>query len=175
MTLSSSLYSPSGHPQHLGMAIWQKTSILIVLAFWLSGTVLMDAVMMPVLYTSGMLQSPSFGPVGYALFWVFNRIELLCAGLVLAGVLAVRSLESWRTRLSLRVVLLAAGLGLIALAETFGLTPAMSALAAHLTLSSGDVPPSMNTLHLGYWVLDSLKLLAGAGILYSVYRAIRFP
>jgi hypothetical protein len=156
-------------------ALWQKTLILGTLAFWLSSTLLMDTVMMPVLYASGMLQSQGFAPVGYALFWVLNRVELICAGGVLVGVLAVRSLESWRTRISPRVVILAALLVSVVLAETFGLSPQMSALGVSLDpfTPSMEPPAGMGLLHVSYWLLDGLKLLAGAGILQGVYRSVR--
>jgi Domain of unknown function (DUF4149) len=160
--------------QPLQTALWQKTLVMGTLAFWLSSTLLMDFVMMPVLYTSGMLQSPEFAPTGYAMFWVLNRVELICAAVVLVGVMAVRSLESWRTRISPRVVLLSALLCLIALVDTFGLSPQMSALGVSLGLFTPLAPPAtMAALHMGYWFLDGLKLIAGAGILHGVYRAVR--
>ncbi len=170
MTVMESIHFKEPRP----VTLWTKTLVLGTVAFWLSSTVLMDFVMMPVLYISGMLQSPEFAATGYSMFWVLNRVELLCAGVVLAGILAVRSLESWRTHISPRVVLMAAFLILIALVETFGLTPEMSALGVSLGLFTPlEAPAAMTILHVGYWLLDMLKILAGVGILHGVYRAVR--
>ncbi len=173
--MPNSSASQAAHAPFWQSPLWQKTLILGMLAFWLSSTLLMDTVMMPVLYGSGMLQSPGFAPAGYALFWVMNRVELVCAAVVLAVVLAVRSRESWRSQISPRVVLMAILLCVIVLVETYGLSPQMSALGASLGLMDAGLEPpaAMGAMHLGYWLLDGLKLVAGVGVLQSVYRSVR--
>jgi uncharacterized membrane protein HdeD (DUF308 family) len=66
------------------------------------------------------------------MFGTFNRIELLCAAVVLTGLLTMvyrhRSERNWgKTEVILSVMLLG-----IVLAQTYALTPQMSALGIQL-------------------------------------------
>jgi hypothetical protein len=63
---------------------------MCALGFWLSGSLLLDFVIMPGLSAVGMMSQANAATVGYSLFWIFNRIELLCAALVLTSLLALR-------------------------------------------------------------------------------------
>lgn len=154
---------------------WQ-TIIVLTLTFWLSSSLILDLVIMPELYAAGMISQPSFTTAGYSIFWVFNRIELLCAAVVLTGVLILNSTQNstqsaiahharWAVVLSL--FLLAT-----ALVYTYALTPTMSALGLQLDLFelTAEVPTLMNQMHEGYWTLEVFKLLAGGALLGLCYR-----
>jgi hypothetical protein len=143
----------------------RQTILIGILAFWLSSSLLLDLIIMPTFYASGMMTTPDFATVGYAIFWVFNRLELLCAALILTGVLVLVN-ESQTNKVNLKVVLAALMLA-IALFYTYGLAPQMSTLGLQLNLFSpaSDVPTFMNQLHGGYWLLEVLKLCAGGVLL----------
>ncbi|MEL6159653.1 MAG: hypothetical protein AAGJ95_14670 [Cyanobacteria bacterium J06554_11] len=152
--------------------------VLLIVTFWLSSSVLLDFLFMPMMYESGMMNDPGFASGGYSLFWLFNRVELLCAATVLTGLLALRqrrdqfavTVSGARSRWALMIGSL---LFAIALIYTYLLTPHMSALGLNL---SGHIyepmPPSMSLMHLAYWGLEALKL-AGTGFLMRLcYRDI---
>lgn len=148
--------------------IWQSIAMLI-LGFWLGASLLLDWVIMPGLYVSGMMTQASFASAGYVIFWNFNRLELLSAGLVLTSMLALCNSQSkWhRSAIILSVVLLA-----IALVNTYLLTPQMSAIGLELNLfqTTTETPAGMNVLHGSYWVLEAVKLLAGGTLLNWYWR-----
>lgn len=146
--------------------LWQTVGTL-TLGFWLSACLLLDAVIMPSLYASGMMVESEFASAGYTIFSVFNRIELLCAALVLTGIFTTLKLhkdEGSRNGIAIAfsVVMMA-----VALIDTYGLTPQMSALGMQLNLfeTVTEVPNVMNQMHAGYWVLEMLKLAAGTIVL----------
>jgi hypothetical protein len=150
---------------------WQAI-VMVALIFWLSGSLIIDLVIMPSLYVSGMMVSPDFAAAGNLMFWGFNRVELICSGLVATGLMVLSNLmgdgsKRRRTAIILSLVLLA-----IALIDTYGLTPQMSALGMQLNLfdSAAEVPAGMNSLHQGYFVLESLKLAVGGTLLGWCYQ-----
>jgi Domain of unknown function (DUF4149) len=148
-----------------------KTLVLSVLAFWLSGSLLLDLVLMPTMYATGMMSEPGFATAGYAIFGVFNRIELLCAALVLTGVLVMRNTQAIATQASQWMMPLAIGLLGIVLVCTYGLAPEMSALGLRLNLFEPEsVPAVMNQMHIEYWVLELMKLVATSILLGFCYR-----
>lgn len=157
---------------HLKKSNWHPI-LVFTLAFWLSGSLVLDLLMMPTLYASGMMASPGFAAAGYSMFWAFNRVELLCAALVLTGSLALYWTRGFGNRLQSTTIVLAGFLLTVALIFTYGLTPQMSALGLQLDAftSSVETPALMNVLHAGYWALELLKLTAGGGLLWLVYRA----
>uniref|UniRef100_A0A832H3Q1 DUF4149 domain-containing protein n=1 Tax=Oscillatoriales cyanobacterium SpSt-402 TaxID=2282168 RepID=A0A832H3Q1_9CYAN len=158
----------------LNQSGWKKVLIL-VLAFWLSGSLLLDGLVMPSMYVSGMMTEPGFATAGYSLFWLFNRVELLCAALVFTSVLVLRYTRHPWNRPGQFTVLLSMVLMAIAFIDTYGLTPQMSALGLQLNwFTALETPALMNQLHLGYWLLDCLKLLA-AGALLWVYNRVSAP
>ena len=150
---------------------WQ-TVVVFTLAFWLSSSLILDLVVMPSLYATGMMNQPGFAAAGYAIFWLFNRIELLCAALVLTGVLVLRWMQPIYSRKGYAGALLAALLVAIALLYTYALTPQMSALGLELDLfnTTLEVPAGMNQLHGSYWALEVLKFVSGGLLLNLCYR-----
>jgi hypothetical protein len=153
---------------------WQTIAIF-ALAFWLSSSLILDLVIMPGMYAAGMMIQPNFAAAGYSIFWVFNRIELLCAALVLTGVLVLFNLHSTPAEQSNNgrlTVILSALLLAIALAYTYFLSPTMSTLGLQLNLfESAAVPAAMDQMHQGYWALELVKLTAAGTLLSSLYRA----
>jgi hypothetical protein len=161
--------------------------VLSVVAFWLSCSALLDFLLMPMMYESGMMSEPNFATAGYSIFWLFNRVELLCAATILSGLLVLRHRRSRsegqfeviasgsRSRWALMIgaVLLA-----IALIYTYVLTPQMSALGLHLDgfadaqANAQTVPQAMNALHALYWGLEVVKLVAAGWLVKLCYRDI---
>lgn len=152
---------------------WQMM-ILLTLAFWLSGSLILDTLIMPILYSSGMMVTPGFATAGYSIFWMFNRIELLCAALVLTGILVLDYGQNAVGKRSWKSIILSFSLLVIALIYTYGLSPQMSALGLQLNLfnSSQKAPALMDSLHLGYWLLEGIKLIAGGFLLKLQYSAL---
>ncbi len=150
--------------------------VLLIVTFWLSSSVLLDFLMMPMMYGSGMMSTPDFATAGYSMFWVFNRVEILCGAAILTGLLVLRQNRSEydviasgsRSRWALW---LSGALFAIALIYTYLLTPQMSALGLNLSGEFSDfVAPQMNLMHVAYWGLEALKLM-GAGLLIKLcYR-----
>ncbi|MBW4609418.1 MAG: DUF4149 domain-containing protein [Hassallia sp. WJT32-NPBG1] len=149
--------------------IWQ-TAVILTLGFWLSASIILDWVIMPSLYLSGMMTQAGFATAGYTMFWNFNRIELLSAGLILTGVLAMSKTHSWRVGTVVLAVLLLA----VSLIDTYFLTPQMSAIGVQLNLfeTATTIPATMNLLHGGYWVLEAVKLLAAGTLLSRCWREV---
>ncbi|MFH7025583.1 MAG: hypothetical protein ACHBN1_09290 [Heteroscytonema crispum UTEX LB 1556] len=146
---------------------WQNV-VMLTLGFWLSASLVLDWVIMPSLYLSGMMTQAGFATAGYVIFWNFNRIELLAAGVVLTGVLALNNTINWhRAGIILSVLLLA-----VTLLDTYSLTPQMSAIGVQLNLfdTVAEIPANMNLLHGGYWVLEAVKLIAGGTLLKWCWR-----
>lgn len=147
---------------------WQPVTML-TLAFWLSSSILLIALVMPSLYVTGMMAEPGFASAGYTLFSVFNRVEVLCGALILTGVLVSRGNQDLFHRKGYVSIILAVILLGIALIDTYGLTPQMSALGLSLNLFDGKLPTPdlMNQLHASYWSLEVLKLSA-CGLLLNL-------
>lgn len=151
--------------------------VLLILTFWLSSSVLLDFVMMPMMYESGMMSTPGFATAGYSLFWVFNRVEMLCAAAILTGLLVLRQNRSQydviasgsRSRWALW---LSGALFAIALTYTYLLTPQISGLGLNLSggLSKGVLSSQMSLMHGLYWALEALKLVAAGLLVKLCYR-----
>ncbi len=148
-------------------SVWPRI-VTVILAFWISSSLLLDLVIMPTLYMSGMMAGSDFAIAGYDLFWVFNRIELLCAAIVVTGLLVQQQLKSKGHRAYGKFFLGCLMLA-ITLACTYGLTPNMSALGVQLDLYKAgvEIPAAMNIFHFGYWVLEAFKLIAGGRLLWQ--------
>ncbi|MEO1591333.1 MAG: hypothetical protein AAFU71_08590 [Cyanobacteria bacterium J06632_22] len=155
--------------------------ILFVATFWLSVSLFLDLLMMPMMYESGMMADAGFASAGYGMFWTFNRIEMLCAAVILTGLLALHQ----RLRDRLQTVIIsgsrsrwALGIGgvllAITLVYTYLLTPEMSALGLSLSAETGTatVPATMGWMHAAYWTLEALKLAAIAGLVKLCYRDV---
>jgi hypothetical protein len=147
---------------------WQAV-VLFALGFWLSASLLLDWVVMPSLYLSGMMQQPDFTTAGYVIFWVFNRLELLFAAVVLTGVLVWnKTHDQW----NISCVILGVALLAIALFNTYLLTPQMCAVGVHLNLfdTVSTIPTEMNLLHGGYFFLEVIKLVAGGTLFIRCWQ-----
>ena len=138
---------------------WQNIAIAS-LSFWLSGRLILDLVIMPTLWTTGMMESSGFASASYSIFWIFNRVELLCAAVALSSIWAwsqesPSSAENKQQLFAGAVMLLA-----IALSYTFILTPYMSGLGINLDVleATKSLPAEMNQMHAIYWVLEASKL-----------------
>lgn len=150
---------------------WQAIAIF-TLAFWLSSSLILDLVIMPGMYAAGMMTQSGFASAGYSIFWVFNRIELLCAALVLTGVLVLYNIQTEPSHKRRLTVILSGVLLAIAMAYTYALAPTMSTLGLQLNLfeSATAIPAAMNQMHWGYWTLELTKLAAAGTLLTSLYR-----
>ncbi len=153
-----------------------QTIAIFTLAFWLSSSLVLDLVIMPSLYVSGMMTEAGFAPTAYLIFWLFNRIELICAALVLTVLLVLRNLPNPALRLGGKAILLSVILLVVALVDTYGLTPQMSALGMQLNLFevATTTPAGMNQLHQSYWILELIKVTIAGIILgwcYNNYTA----
>ncbi len=149
--------------------------VLFSLMFWFSASLLMDFVVMPGLFVTGMMSQPDFGTAGYSLFWVFNRLELVCGALLLTGLLVAHQGRTDQTVMDSGIrsrwaIELAMGLLAIVLVFTYALTPAMGALGVSLNAfeTAAALPEGMNQLHLLYFGLEALKLI-GCGLLIKLY------
>ena len=145
---------------------WQNLAIGS-LGFWLSGSLVLDLVIMPTLWTTGMMESSGFASASYSIFWIFNRVELLCAAATLSSIWALSKLSAGVNRkpeMFAGAVMLMA----IAISYTFVLTPYMSGLGIDLDLfaTTKSLPVEMNQMHSIYWVLEASKL-GIAGMLLS--------
>lgn len=150
---------------------WQTITGL-TLALWLGGSLLLDVVVLPCLYSAGMMSQAGFASAGYSLFWAFNRLELLAAALTLTGILVWNYTAPWRSfRLSFDTIL---GIALLAivLIETYFLTPQMSALGIQLNQFStlSLFTPAMEQLQESYWFLEVMKFLACASLLRPLFK-----
>lgn len=148
---------------------WQMATAA-ALGFWISCSLMLDFVVMPGMYVSGMMTQPGFAAAGYSIFWAFNRVELLCGAAVLTGLLAWLSTESIvgrRSLIALGMLLLA-----IPMVYTYGLTPMIGALGLQLDwFTAPAIAPVMTQMHQGYWILELTKLVAAIGMLGFLYNA----
>ena len=152
-------------------ARWQAI-VMVALIFWLSGSVIIDLVIMPSLYVSGMTTSPDFAAAGNLMFWGFNRVELICAALATTGLMVLSNLGNGFGKQSRTAIILSLVLLTIALINTYALTPQMSALGMQLNLfdAATELPAGMNLLHEGYFALEAVKLAVGATLLGWCYQ-----
>jgi hypothetical protein len=149
---------------------WQNLAIGS-LGFWLSGSLILDLVIMPTLWTTGMMESSGFASASYSIFWIFNRLELLCAAAILSSVWALSKLS--RVNRQSQMVAGAVMLMAIAMSYTFVLTPYMSGLGIDLDIfaTTKSLPVEMNQMHSIYWVLEASKLGIAGLVLSLCQRA----
>ncbi|MGA1264206.1 MAG: DUF4149 domain-containing protein [Prochlorothrix sp.] len=150
-------------------------AISLTLALWLGATLLLDLVVMPCLYSAGMLSDPGFASAGQNIFGIFNRMEVLCGAVVLSGFLGVEGVSHrpiMYPRLAMLVALL---LVAIPLAYLYLLSPTMMALEMPLDqFAAAEIPPAMNLMHASYWMLEVLKI-AGIGFLLAISNRTNSP
>lgn len=146
-----------------------------LLCAWMGAIVLLDLVVMPALYFTGMMQQADFAVAGYSIFGMFSHVEMLVSAIVLTLVL-------WQIKVahdsgnslvqthgsSRRLWVLASMLLVICCLVSSALVPQMSALS--MPLDGGfervlrEPDETMNWFHGLYWMLDGLKIFA-AGLL----------
>ncbi|NET44208.1 DUF4149 domain-containing protein [Okeania sp. SIO2B3] len=151
--------------------LWQ-TIVCLTLGFWLSACIILDVVIMPSMYASGMMNTSDFTAAGSIMFSLFNRVELICASLGLTGLLVLSATPNNFIKKSKTAIIFSIALLAIALIDTYGLTPQMSALGINLNLfeSVKEVPLAMNQMHGGYWLLEIIKLVVGGTLLGWCYQ-----
>ena len=150
-----------------------QSVVMITLAFWLSGSVIIDVIIMPGLAAAGMTTQPGFASAGYLLFEVFNHLELLCGALVLTGLLVLSSHQESPQGIvhekikSKRSIILSGILLAISLIYTYILTPEMSGWGLQLNLFEPvtSLSGKMIQMQYSYWLLEIGKLVAGTLIL----------
>ena len=146
---------------------------MFVLGFWLSSSLLLDAIIVPSAYGTGMMSMTDFASMGYVVFGIFNHIELLCAALAIVGVLVLHYYHHLTERQDRLSLILSGVLFAIALIYTYILTPQISGLGLQLDLFApppNSMPPEMMAMQVGYWGLEAIKLLAGVTLLRWFYR-----
>jgi hypothetical protein len=146
---------------------WQNLAVGS-LGFWLSGSLILDLVIMPTLWTTGMMESSGFASASYSIFWIFNRVELLCAAAILSSIWGLSKLSA-RVDRQPQMIAGAVVLMAIAMSDTFILTPYMSGLGIDLDIfaTTKSLSVEMNQMHAIYWVLEASKL-GIAGMLVSL-------
>jgi Domain of unknown function (DUF4149) len=163
----NSRFSVSEAPSKL----WQNIA-MGSLGFWLSGSLMLDLVVMPTMWATGMMESSGFASASYSIFWIFNRVELICAAAALSSLWALSQVS--RAQLDRNSKMFAGALMLmaIALTYTFILTPYMSGLGfdADIFATTKSLPAEMNQMHSIYWVLEASKL-AIIGMLLSLFNS----
>lgn len=151
-------------PMHWQDSVWHRI-LPIALLFWMSASLVLDLLVMPVLYQSGMMADSHFVLAGQALFSAFNRMELLLGAIVLVCIAIKQQLPLMERESPWRNVPIAVLMFGIAILYSYGITPAMSGLG-FAAESSGVIPESMGTMHIAYWALEGVKLM-GLGILFN--------
>ena len=149
-----------------------STVIMCALGFWLSGSLVLDCLIVPGMLTTGMMNEPGFASAGYVMFGAFNHIELLCAATILTGCLVYRFADCFNQRVSFKTVLTAAALLAIALVYTYIFTPQMSSAGMPLDVfaTAKAASASMTVMHLVYWSLEATKLVFAALLLRTFFR-----
>lgn len=157
---------------HTSKPINWSTVIMVVLGFWLSGSLVLDCLIVPGMLTSGMMNEPGFASAGYMIFGAFNHIELLCAAIVLAGCLVYRYGYHLTVQMERKSIFAAISLLAIALAYTYIFTPLMSGMGMSLDQFSTvtEASTSMAIIHVAYWSLEIVKLVAATALLRTFFR-----
>jgi hypothetical protein len=152
--------TPSKRWQHLAVGS---------LGFWLSGSLILDLVIMPTLWTTGMMEGSGFASASYSIFWIFNRVELVCAAIALSSIWGLIEVSLFKVDTNRKLFAGALMLMTIALSYTFIITPYMSGLGIDLDVldPAKSIPVEMNQMHSIYWVLEAGKL-GIAGMLLSL-------
>jgi hypothetical protein len=160
---------PETQPWH--RSPWHRI-LPLALAFWVSASLLLDLLVMPVLYQSGMMTESNFVLAGQSLFGSFNRVELILGAVVLVGFLIKQQtpvLERESMGRNLPIALLLLG---IAALYTYVLTPAMTSIGFDAEVT-GVIPAQMETLHYTYWGLEALKISALSLLFSREFRLFR--
>lgn len=143
------------------------------LAFWLSGSFILDFVVIPSLSVTGMMETADFASAGFTIFSIFNHIELVCASLVLTGILVVGFLNNFQGKKQVLFTIFSAVLFLITLAYTYAIIPNLTGwgLSIHQFTNSAEMSKSMIMWQESYWILEAIKFVLGGIILRWCYDA----
>ncbi|MGY6530391.1 MAG: hypothetical protein ACXITR_10730 [Cyanobacterium sp.] len=145
--------------------------ILSTLAFWFCSSLFLDFILIPSLSVSGMMNDGGFANVGFLIFGVFNRIEVICAALILTVSLVFYFNHQFPENKQTIFLVFANLLLLIALAYTYIFIPHMSAwgLSINQFSATTEMPHQMISWHEGYWVLEAIKYLLVGNLLRWCY------
>jgi hypothetical protein len=143
------------------------TLTMFALGFWLSASLTLDLLVIPGMAATGMMSQGGFASAGYTIYGVFNRVELLCAALVLTSCLVLN-----RTSKQVWSIVLASILVIIALAYTYILIPQLSGIGLQFNglEASTVMPTSAMVMHGIYWFLEATKFAIGTILLRWYYR-----
>jgi hypothetical protein len=149
-----------------------STILMFTLGFWLSGSLIFDFVTIPSLLASGMMGETGFASAAYLMFGIFNRVELVCAALVLTSCFVFFQQHNLDRKREVIFLVLASILLIIALSYTYIFTPQMSSLGLQLNLlePTVELTKQMAVLHQFYWLLEGTKLIVGTVLLRWCYR-----
>ena len=148
-----------------------STIIMFALGFWLSSSFIFDFLVVPGMLTTGMMSESGFASAGYVIFGSFNHLEVLCAASVLAGCFVYRYGYGLKSKISNKSMAIATVLFAIALAYTYIFTPLMSSAGMPLDMFVPEATSSsMTGMHVVYWSLEVIKLVAAAVLLRTFYR-----
>ncbi|BAZ44360.1 hypothetical protein NIES4102_13680 [Chondrocystis sp. NIES-4102] len=150
-----------------------STVIMFVLGFWLSGSLILDCLIVPGMLTTGMMNASGFASAAYVIFGTFNHVELLCAATVLAGCLVYRYGYHLTNQINRKSLLAAAALLVISLAYTYIFTPQMSSMGMSLDMfnPTTNISSTMTVMHITYWGLEITKFIAATVLLRTFYRS----
>lgn len=148
--------------------------ILFTLGFWLSASFVLDFVLIPALSVTGMMSQGGFASAGFVIFGIFNRVELICASLVLTTALVFRSQHYFTERKQFLSIIFSSVLLVIALAYTYVFTPHLTAWGLCLDQFSATqaMPKSMISWHEGYWFLELIKYALAGTLLRWSYQGL---
>lgn len=149
-----------------------STLVMVALGFWLSSSIVLDCLIVPSLFKTGMMSQVGFANIGYTIFESFNHVELLCGSVVLASCLALGYQNYLNRQQAKWSIAMASILLLIAIAYTYILTPQMSGLGMSMNLFEPvqTMPKAMVIMHGSYWLLEAVKLLTATILLRWCYR-----
>ena len=147
--------------------------ILFSLGFWLSGSFVLDFILIPCLSAGGMMTGTDFPSVAFLIFGVFNHIEIVCACLILTGILVFSSKDYFSTERKTPNILLAIVLLMIALAYTYVFVPHLTAWGLLFNPYGGQtvMPSAMIYWQVGYWLLEIVKFTIAGILLNWHYRS----
>lgn len=128
---------------------------------WIGARLLVDGLLMPLLFSSGMMQSTDFPSMAGIFFASLDRLELMAA----ATLLTVTLLGS-RPGINKRFLLAANLLLAIALLQTYWLTPSLTGLG-FAALQSGEMPSAMPLQQGLLWSLEAVKLIILAALAFQ--------
>ncbi|MCW5737383.1 MAG: hypothetical protein KIS73_24880 [Enhydrobacter sp.] len=136
-------------------------AVLAACALWAGLLVGVSFVATPVKFLAPSLSLTVALDVGRQTFWALNWIEIGCAVIFLAIVLA-----GYRTIFAISLAFLLAGGVLV---QAFWLLPILDARVSMVI--AGQIPPP-SSLHSFYVVLEGLKLVLLAGLIMTSSRAL---